>query len=111
MAKTDRPANAENKEVQPGDQVPLAQNRAAYVDPGVGKIDDHDVSPKKHERPSSNTTVQRAGDTGFENPHERRLVRVLQKSYLNGAEFEAGAITYWPKGVEKLGRNLEEYKG
>ena len=73
-------------------------------------------SPVPFEVPAarSNTRIERPGivDTGLAGPDaRRRLVRVLRKSYLNGAEFEEGAITHWPAGVEKLGPNLEEYKG
>lgn len=74
-------------------------------------------SPVPFEGPApsrGNTRIERPGivDTGLAGPDpRRRLVRVLSKSYLNGAEFEAGAITHWPAGVDKLGPNLEEYKG
>lgn len=72
------------------------------------------VAPTKREKPTSNTTVMRPdiANTGLAGADpDGRLVRVLKKSYLNGAEFDEGAITHWPAGVEKLGANLVEYKG
>lgn len=72
------------------------------------------ITEKPNETPkSSNTTIERSGVkfTGFSAAGETRRVRVLERSYVNDALHEVGAITHWPAGVEVLGRNLEEFKG
>lgn len=105
MAATTKP------EETPKTEAPKAQILAPQ--PPQPSVHDQ-VAPTKRERPSSNTTVMRpdVANTGLAGADSKgRLVRVLKKSYLNGAEFDEGAITHWPAGVEKLGANLEEYKG
>lgn len=68
------------------------------------------VPPKVEDKPHvMQIEVRRTGLE--ESDGSGRYVRVLTTSYVNGAVHEKGAIVPWPKGVERLGPNLEEYTG
>lgn len=69
------------------------------------------AAPKKAETKPAVMHVE-VRRTGLEESDgSGRYVRVLQTSYVNGAVHEKGAVVPWPKGVDKLGPNLEEYTG
>jgi hypothetical protein len=72
-----------------------------------------DPKPEEKVETVKRGNIQRVDvrDTGLADPDKKgRFVRVLQKSYVNGAVFEKGEITHWPAGVETLGSNLEPYE-
>lgn len=113
-AKTQKQANTRSTgsqfDVDERDPHLHSDEHSDVVTNPAGSLFDHDVAPRQRERQtSSTTTVTHVGrPAGFEAVGERRLVRVKRASYVNNALFEAGAITYWPEGVEELGSNLEE---
>lgn len=103
MADTKKPAEEQKAPEAPS---------AGVNNPAAGNPD-QPIAPVKKEKPTSGPTkMARVADTGLAGADSKgRVVRVLRDSYVNGAIFEAGSITHWPKGVEKLGDNLEEYHG